>query len=123
MNRLSPVSSRRRTATLLILMAVVAVVTLPWALFSARADLSFGPHEARYQITADSRLTVDFGPLGKLLIPADEYLPLGLGLTVDIGQIPVPGAADDDSHAGASERRSDRGSSEGSDGAGPDAGI
>ncbi|MDN5774202.1 MAG: metallophosphoesterase [Brevibacterium aurantiacum] len=123
MNRLSPVSSRRRTAALLILMAVVAVVTLPWALFSARADLSFGPHEARYQITADSRLTVDFGPLGKLLIPADEYLPLGLGLTVDIGQIPVSGAADDDSHAGASERRSDRGSSEGSDGAGPDAGV
>ncbi|MDN6132748.1 MAG: metallophosphoesterase [Brevibacterium sp.] len=103
-----PVSARRRTSALLILMAVVAVVTLPWALFSARAELSFGPHEARYQITADSRLTVDFGPLGKLLVPADEYLPLGLGLTVDIGEIPVSGVEEDEGRAGASERRSDR---------------
>lgn len=102
---------------------MLAVVTLPWALFSARADLSFGPHEARYQITADSRLTVDFGPLGKLLVPAGDYLPLGLGLTVDIGQIPVSGAEEDDSHTGASERRSDRGSSSAADpGAGPGVG-
>ncbi|WP_260848045.1 metallophosphoesterase [Brevibacterium aurantiacum] len=110
-------SPRRRTSALLILIAVVAAVTLPWALLSARADLSFGPHEARYQITADSRLTVDFGPLGKLLVPADDYLPLGLGLSVDIGQIPVSGTDEDDSHAGASERRSDRSSPDGSDGA------
>ncbi|SMY02424.1 hypothetical protein BSP239C_03345 [Brevibacterium sp. 239c] len=105
-------SPRRRTAALLILLAVVAVVTLPWALFSARADLSFGPHEARYQITSDSRLTVDFGPLGKLLVPAGDYLPLGLGLTVDIGQIPVSGAEEDE---GGSERRSDRDATEESD--------
>ncbi|SMY02434.1 metallophosphoesterase family protein [Brevibacterium antiquum] len=109
------VSARWRTSALLILIAVVAAVTLPWALFSARADLSFGPHEARYQITADSRLTVDFGPLGKLLVPAGEYLPLGLGLTVDIGQIPVSGDKEDASHAGASERRSDRDLADGSD--------
>lgn len=108
-------SPRRRTAALLILLAVVAVVTLPWALFSARADLSFGPHEARYQVTADSRLTVDFGPLGKVLVPAGDYLPLGLGLTVDIGQIPVSGAEEDDSHAGASERRSATAASDASD--------
>lgn len=100
-------SQRWRTSALLILIAVLAAVTLPWALFSARADLSFGPHEARYQITADSRLTVDFGPLGKLLVPADKYLPLGLGLTVDVGQIPVSAAEEDSSHAGASERRAD----------------
>lgn len=112
---MQPVSPRRRTSALLILIAVVAALTLPWALLSARADLSFGPHEARYQITADSRLTVDFGPLGKLLVPADEYLPLGLGLTVDIGQIPVSGADEDDSHTSASERRSDRDASEGAD--------
>ena len=114
---MQPVSPRRRTSALLILIAVVAAVTLPWALLSARADLSFGPHEASYQITADSRLTVDFGPLGKLLVPADDYLPLGLGLTVDIGQIPVSGADEDDSHTGASERRSDSNSPDGSDGA------
>ena len=101
------VSPRRRTSALIALLAMVAVVTLPWAVFSARADLSFGPHEAQYQITADSRLTVDFGPLGKLLVPADKYLPLGLGLTVDIGEIPVSGSKEDDAHTSASQRRSD----------------
>ena len=66
-------------------------MTLPWALFTSRADLSFGPHEAQYRITADSRLTVDFGPLGKLLVPAEDVIPLGLGVHVDIGEIPVSG--------------------------------
>ena len=109
---MEPVSARRRTSALLILVAVVAVVTLPWAVFSARADLSFGPHEASYQITADSRLTVDFGPLGKLLVPAGEYLPLGLGLSVDVGAIPVSGVEEDEDRTGASERRSDPDSAE-----------
>ncbi|HJA60062.1 MAG TPA: metallophosphoesterase [Candidatus Brevibacterium intestinavium] len=72
-------------------MAAVALVTLPWALFTSRADLTFGPHEAQYRVTADSRLTVDFGPLGELLVPAEDYIPLGLGLHVDIGEIPVSG--------------------------------
>jgi Icc-related predicted phosphoesterase len=85
------VSSRRRTTCLLLALAVVALVTLPWALFTSRADLTFGPHEAQYRVTADSRLTVDFGPLGELLVPAEDYIPLGLGLHVDIGEIPVSG--------------------------------
>jgi predicted phosphodiesterase len=85
------VSSRRRTTCLLLALAAVALVTLPWALFTSRADLSFGPHEAQYRVTADSRLTVDFGPLGELLVPAEDYIPLGLGLHVDIGEIPVSG--------------------------------
>src|SRR5699024_4272182 len=83
------VSSRRRTTCLLLALAAVALVTLPWALFTSRADLTFGPHEAQYRVTADSRLTVDFGPLGELLVPAEDYIPLGLGLHVDIGEIPV----------------------------------
>src|SRR5699024_6404756 len=33
----------------------------------------------------------DFGPLGELLVPAEDYIPLGLGLHVDIGEIPVSG--------------------------------
>nr|WP_253720060.1 metallophosphoesterase [Brevibacterium renqingii] len=85
------VSPRRRTFTLLIALAVIALMTLPWAVFTSRADLTFGPHEAQYRITADSRLTVDFGPLGRLLVPADDSIPLGLGLHVDIGEIPVSG--------------------------------
>jgi Icc-related predicted phosphoesterase len=86
---------------LLITLAVVTLVTLPWALFTSRADLAFGPHEAQYRITADSRLTVDFGPLGKVLVPAEDYIPLGLGLNVDIGEIPVSGEADDEQRPAA----------------------
>lgn len=87
---------------LLLLFLVLSVVTLPWALFTARADLSFGPHEAQYSVTADSRLTLDFGPLGTLLVPAGDYLPLGLGLQVDIGEIPVSGADEDTTSASGS---------------------
>lgn len=95
------VSPRRRTIALLITLAAVALVTLPWALFTSRAELTFGPHEAQYRITADSRLTVDFGPLGTLLVPAEDYIPLGLGLNVDIGEIPVSGDASDEQRPAA----------------------
>ncbi|RBP62344.1 calcineurin-like phosphoesterase family protein [Brevibacterium sanguinis] len=95
----------RRITALVVLLASLAVITLPWAVLSARADLTFGPHEARYEVTADSRLTVDFGPLGKLLMPAEEHLPAGLGLTVEVGEIPVSGDRDEESRAGASQRR------------------
>ncbi|MGO2037788.1 MAG: metallophosphoesterase family protein [Brevibacterium sp.] len=98
-------SPRRRTSTLLITLAVVALATLPWSLFTARADLTFGPHEAQYRLTADSRLTVDFGPLGRLLVPAEDYIPLGLGLRVDIGEIPVSGVSADEGRTSASQRR------------------
>lgn len=87
---------------------MVALATLPWAIFSARADLTFGPHEAQYSITADSRLTVDFGPLGTLLIPAEDYIPLGLGLRVDIGEIPVSGEKDDADRPAASPQLNDQ---------------
>ncbi|WP_262776290.1 metallophosphoesterase family protein [Brevibacterium permense] len=94
-------SSRRRITALVITVAAVALVTLPWALFTSRADLTFGPHEAQYRITADSRLTVDFGPLGRLLVPAEDVIPLGLGLYVDIGEIPVSGDTGDDERPAA----------------------
>ncbi|MGM0700357.1 MAG: metallophosphoesterase family protein [Actinomycetota bacterium] len=94
-------SSRRRTTALVITLAAVALVTLPWALFTSRADLTFGPHEAQYRITADSRLTVDFGPLGRLLVPTEDVIPLGLGLHVDIGEIPVSGDSGDDERPAA----------------------
>lgn len=94
-------SPRRRTTAVLITLAVVALVTLPWALFTSRADLTFGPHEAQYRITADSRLTVDFGPLGQLLVPAEDYIPLGFGLHIDIGEIPVSGEAEDEQRPAA----------------------
>jgi hypothetical protein len=95
------VSSRRRITALVITLAAVALVTLPWALFTSRADLTFGPHEAQYRITADSRLTVDFGPLGKVLVPTEDVIPLGLGVHVDIGEIPVSGESADDERPAA----------------------
>ncbi|MGO0603168.1 metallophosphoesterase family protein [Brevibacterium linens] len=103
-------SSRRRITALVITLAAVALVTLPWALFTSRADLTFGPHEAQYRVTADSRLTVDFGPLGRLLVPAEDVIPLGLGLHVDIGEIPVSGDSDDEERPAADlEAVADRG--------------
>ncbi|WP_246490638.1 metallophosphoesterase family protein [Brevibacterium oceani] len=104
-------SPRRRTIGLLIALAAVALLTLPWAVFTSRADLTFGPHEAQYRITADSRLTVDFGPLGTLLVPAEDYIPLGLGLHVDIGEIPVSGEDRDDDRPAADPDRVDDGGS------------
>lgn len=110
---------RRRLISLLVLLGTVALISLPFSLFSAKADLTFGPHEAQYQVTADSRLTVDFGPLGTLLIPVDQYLPLGLGAKVVIGEIPVSGEDDDeDLRATASQRRADPPGDPSSEGAG-----
>jgi predicted phosphodiesterase len=106
------VSPRRRTIGLIITLAAVALVTLPWALFTSRADLTFGPHEAQYRITADSRLTVDFGPLGKLLVPAGDYIPLGLGLHVDIGEIPVSGEDRDNERPAADADRGEAAAAE-----------
>ncbi len=106
-------SHRRRISALLTLLVTTAVIGLPWAVLSAQADLTFGPHEAHYEVTADSRLTLDFGPLGQLLMPADEHLPAGLGLAIEVGEIPVAGDGDEESPAAASDRRSTAG-------AGPD---
>ncbi len=102
---MAPVSVPRRLSALLVLLATTAVISLPWAVLSAEADLTFGPHEAHYEVTADSRLTLDFGPLGKLLLPAEKHLPAGLGLAIEVGEIPVAGDSDKESPAAASERR------------------
>lgn len=100
-------SPRRRLSALLTLLVTLAVITLPWAMLSSKADLSLGPHEATYQLTTDSRVALDFGPLGKLLLPANDYLPLGLGLHVDVGEIPVSAEGDDDAKTDASRRRAE----------------
>ncbi|GAA4284743.1 hypothetical protein GCM10022261_22740 [Brevibacterium daeguense] len=68
------------------------VLVAPWALFTARTEANFGPHVAVYSVTADATITVDFGPLGELLIPADGLLPLGLGAQVDVEEIPAESA-------------------------------
>ncbi|MDR2566637.1 MAG: metallophosphoesterase [Bifidobacteriaceae bacterium] len=55
-------------------------------LTTAETDYPFGPHEATYHVTVDSRLSVDLGPLGAAVMPS----PLGfVGARVVVGPIPA----------------------------------
>lgn len=60
--------------------AVIGVTT-------ASAQSSLGPHEARYEVTTDSEVTIDLGPFGTLVI--DSPLPLTLGARVTVEEIPA----------------------------------
>ncbi|WP_454048894.1 metallophosphoesterase family protein [Cellulomonas sp. Marseille-Q8402] len=81
---LRPRRPRLRTVLLGVAAVLVAVVT---GVTTASAQLSFGPHEARYDITTDATVTVDLGPIGTLQI--DSPLPLLLGARVTVEEIPV----------------------------------
>ncbi|PJJ73907.1 calcineurin-like phosphoesterase family protein [Sediminihabitans luteus] len=63
------------------------VVCGAFGLTTANAELSLGPHEARYEVTTDDLVTVDFGPLGTLQI--DSPVPFGLGADVTVKEIPA----------------------------------
>jgi hypothetical protein len=68
--------------------AVLAVVAaLVFGVTTATADLSFGPHEARYDVTTDHTVTIDVGPLGTLEL--NSPLPLTLGVRVTVEEIPA----------------------------------
>ncbi|MEV7971638.1 metallophosphoesterase [Cellulomonas sp. NPDC089187] len=67
-----------------VLLAVV--VALTFGVTTASARLSFGPHEAQYDVTIDQQITLDLGPLGALEL--DSPLPLGLGARVTVQEIP-----------------------------------
>jgi predicted MPP superfamily phosphohydrolase len=73
-----------RRASLLVALAVL--VSVGFGVTTATAQLSLGPHEARYDITTDSTVTVDLGPLGTLQL--DSPLPLTLGVRVTVQEIP-----------------------------------
>ncbi|WP_227748271.1 metallophosphoesterase family protein [Oerskovia douganii] len=60
---------------------------LVFGVTTATADLSLGPHEARYEVTNDSLVVVDLGPLGTLEI--DSPLPAGLGARITVEEIPA----------------------------------
>lgn len=64
----------------------VVVVNLLLALVTARTELSFGPHEALYEVTIDGQVTVDLGPLGT--IELDSPAPAGMGVRVTVQEIP-----------------------------------
>ncbi|HEX5331402.1 MAG TPA: metallophosphoesterase [Cellulomonas sp.] len=62
-------------------------VSLVIGVTTATAELSLGPHEARYDITTDGGITVDVGPLGTLVMSSP--LPLALGVRVTVQEIPA----------------------------------
>ncbi|MDT0165290.1 metallophosphoesterase family protein [Actinotalea sp. AC32] len=69
------------------LLVVVALV-LPAAVYgiaTASGTASLGPHQARYEVTLDDRVTVDLGPLGTLVI--ESPVP-ALGARVTVQEIP-----------------------------------
>lgn len=85
--RLRAVRPRRPRLRTVLLGVAAVLVALVAGVTTATAQLSFGPHEARYDVTTDSTVTVDLGPIGTLQI--DSPLPVGLGARVTVEEIPV----------------------------------
>lgn len=73
-----------RAVVLVLLDLLVAVVV---GVTTASVHGSFGPHEARYQVTTDSTVTIDVGPLGTLQVHSP--LPLTLGVRATVQEIPA----------------------------------
>jgi predicted phosphodiesterase len=70
------------------LLGLAAVLVSIWfGVTTATAELSLGPHEARYDVTTDATVTLDLGPFGTLQI--DSPLPVGLGARVTVEEIPA----------------------------------
>ena len=76
----------RRIGRGILIGLLVLVPSLVWGVATATADANLGPHEARYEITLDHQVTVDFGPLGTLVI--DAPVPPPLGVRVVVKEIP-----------------------------------
>ncbi|WP_245605951.1 metallophosphoesterase family protein [Promicromonospora kroppenstedtii] len=70
-----------------------ALLCLMFGITTAKADLSLGPHEATYAITADDEVVADLGPLGTVV--TDSPLPLTLGVRITVHEIPADLAAVD----------------------------
>ncbi|MBL0886998.1 metallophosphoesterase [Myceligenerans sp. I2] len=69
--------------------AVVAALTacVGFGATTARAELSLGPHQAVYEVTGGPHLVIDLGPLGRIV--STSPLPLGLGVSVTVQEIPA----------------------------------
>lgn len=79
-----PVPPRWVRYTLAGLLVVVACVV--YGVTTASVQASLGPHNASYEVTTNSIITVDLGPLGTVQL--ESPLPLDLGATVRIEEIP-----------------------------------
>lgn len=80
------VPHRRRWPFRLALALAALAIALVFGITTATAEGSLGPHEARFDVTTDSTVTVDVGPLGTLQL--DSPAPLGLGVRATVGEIP-----------------------------------
>lgn len=67
--------------------AFAVLACLMFGVTTAKADLSLGPHEATYAVTAQDSLVADLGPLGTVV--ADSPLPLNLGVRITVHEIPA----------------------------------
>lgn len=76
-----------RWIRLLLVGSAILVVSVIFGVTTAQTNANFGPHDARYEITVDSMITVDVGPLGTMQL--DSPLPLGLGARATIEEIPA----------------------------------
>ena len=72
-----------------IVLVCCLVIVAPWSVLGAQAESTFGPHDAVYSVTADSAIDADLGPLGSVVVPADGLIPFGLGVHIEVGEIPV----------------------------------
>ncbi|MDR1186123.1 MAG: metallophosphatase family protein, partial [Bifidobacteriaceae bacterium] len=81
---------RRRTLWWCLYGLVWAIPAFCGGMATAQTEYPFGPHEATYEVTIDSQLTLDLGPIGELVIPSPLPGPLGfIGGQVTVGPIPV----------------------------------
>lgn len=69
----------------LVLGAVLA--SLVFGVTTASVQSALGPHVTRYDVTTDTTVTIDFGPLGALQI--DSPLPATLGIRATVQEIPA----------------------------------
>ncbi|MCL2454594.1 MAG: metallophosphoesterase family protein [Micrococcales bacterium] len=65
---------------------VVIVTSLVFGVTTATTRGAIGPHEARFDVTTDSTMTLDVGPLGTLQV--DSPMPLTLGVRAVVQEIP-----------------------------------
>ncbi|MCM0641459.1 metallophosphoesterase family protein [Cellulomonas wangsupingiae] len=69
------------------LVAAALLVSVAFGVTTATTQGALGPHVTRYDVTTDSTVTIDFGPLGTL--QTRSPLPLALGVRATVGEIPA----------------------------------